>query len=262
MLKLCRCVADEVDVALSNKIEKPWEIVKIGADGTPTTRMDQVAEDAAITALKNQDLAVRIVSEEIGEHVIGESPVCTVVLDPIDGTYNALKNIPFYSISIAIANNDLAHITFAYIRDLYTKREYWASKGEGAYSNDVQLHVSHTNNLNEFSVSIYGYKRNVERMVKLTNHIRRVRILGCASLELALVAAAKLDAFVDLRGTLRVTDVAAGIRLVEEARGAVTDDCGQGLTTPLDVKQGIRLIASNGVKHVEILRYLQWCGEK
>jgi len=49
---------------------------------------------------------------------------------------------------------------------------------------------------------------------------------------------------------------------VEEARGAVTDDCGRGLTTPLDVKQGVVLIASNGVKHGEILRYLQWCGEK
>ncbi len=262
MLKLCRLIANEVDLALSNGVEKPWEIVKIGADGTPTARVDQVAEDAAIMALKNQDIAVRIVSEEVGEHVIGESPEYTVVLDPIDGTYNALKNIPFYSISIAIANNDLAHIKFAYIRDLYTKKEYWASKGGGAYSNHVQLRVSDTNNLNGFSVSIYGYKRNVERMIRLTNHIRRVRILGCASLELALVAAGKLDAFVDLRGSLRVTDVAAGILLVQEARGAVTDDCGRELTTPLDVMQGVEIAASNGAKHGEILRYLQRCGEK
>ncbi len=242
-------MADEVDAALSNGIDKPWEIVKIGADGTPTTRVDQVAEDAVITALKNQDRAVRLVSEEVGERVIGENPEFTVVLDPIDGTYNALKSIPLYSISIAIARDDLAHIKFAYIRDLYTKKEYWAAKGEGAYSNDVQLSVSDTNNLNGFSVSIYGYKRNVEKMVRLTNHIRRVRILGCASLELAFIAAGKLDAFVDLRGTLRVTDVAAGILLVEEAGGVVTDGFGRKLATPLNVMQGVEIVASNGTRH-------------
>ncbi len=256
MLKLCRSLADEVDAALSNGIDRPWEIVKIGADGTPTTRIDQVAEDAVIAALKNHDRAVRIVSEEVGERVIGENPEFTVVLDPIDGTYNALKSIPFYSISIAIARDDLAHIKFAYVRDLYTKKEYWAAKGKGAYSKDVQLSVSDTNNLNGFSVSIYGYKRNVERMVRLTNHIRRVRILGCASLELAFIAAGKLDAFVDLRGTLRVTDVAAGILLVEEAGGVVTDGFGRKLTTPLNVTQGVEIVASNGTRHRDILQYL------
>jgi myo-inositol-1(or 4)-monophosphatase len=256
MLKLCRSMADEVDAALSNGIDKPWEIVKIGADGTPTTRVDQVAEDVVIAALKKQDRAVRIVSEEVGERIIGENPEFTVVLDPIDGTYNALKSIPLYSISIAIAKDDLAHIKFAYIRDLYTKKEYWAAKGEGAYSEDAQLCVSDTNNLNKFSVSIYGYKRNIEKIVRLTNHIRRVRILGCASLELAFIAAGKLDAFVDLRGTLKVTDVAAGILLVEEAGGAVTDGFGQKLATPLNVIQGIEIVASNGRKHREVLKYL------
>ncbi len=256
MLKLCRSLADEVDTTLAEGIGRPWEIVKIGADGTPTTRVDQVAEDAIIAALQNYGRAVRVVSEEAGERVIGDSPEFTVVLDPIDGTYNALKSIPFYSISIAIANDDLAHVTFAYIRDLYSKKEYWAAKGKGAYSKDVQLSVSDTHNLNEFSVSIYGYKRNVERMVRLTNHIRRVRILGCASLELAFIAAGKLDAFVDLRGTLRVTDVAAGILLVEEAGGVVTDGFGRRLMTPLNVTQGVEIVASNGTRHGDILQCL------
>lgn len=256
MLKLCRSLADEVDAALSNGIDRPWEIVKIGSDGTPTTRVDQAAEDAIIAALQNYGRAVRVVSEEAGERIIGETPEFTVVLDPIDGTYNALKNIPFYSLSIAIARDDLAHINFAYIRNLYTKKEYWAAKGKGAYSNDAQLRVSDTNNLSEFSVSIYGYKRNVERMVRLTNYIRRVRILGCASLELAFIAAGKLDAFVDLRGTLRVTDVAAGLLLVEEAGGVVTDGYGHKLTTPLNVTHGVEIVASNDTRHRDILQYL------
>ena len=81
--------------------DKSEEVVGMGADGTPTKRIDSIAESIGINYIeKNCD--AYLISEEIGFKKIGKNPKYVIVLDPIDGTYNALKNIPIYSISVAI----------------------------------------------------------------------------------------------------------------------------------------------------------------
>jgi len=85
--------------------EKGGEIVKMGADGTPTKLIDLVAEDKVVEILEATGRPVTLISEEIGEHKIGEGASEVVfVVDPLDGTSNAVKNIPAYGISIAVAD--------------------------------------------------------------------------------------------------------------------------------------------------------------
>ena len=71
-----------------------YSFVCMGADGTPTSRIDLAAEDAIIEVLKNEGRSIRIISEERGELILGDSPEYSIVLDPLDGTYNSSVGIP------------------------------------------------------------------------------------------------------------------------------------------------------------------------
>ena len=89
--------------------------VKMGADGTPTKRIDQVAEDVIVDYLLENDLCDRIISEELGK-MEARSGDRTVFLDPIDGSFNAVSGIPFYSVSLAYAEG--GSIIEGYVKDL------------------------------------------------------------------------------------------------------------------------------------------------
>jgi myo-inositol-1(or 4)-monophosphatase len=91
----------------------------------------------------------------------------------------------------------------------------------------------------------------------LGQKIRRWRLLGASALELCYVGAGRLDAFIDLRGTLRVTDAAAGMLVCKEAGGTVTDLDGDRLDFPEDVTVGRSLIATNGMIHHKTIEYLR-----
>lgn len=230
--------------------------VGMGADGTPTTSIDQVAEDAIVEALKADGRSMRVLSEELGELIIGKSPEFSVVLDPLDGTYNASSGIPFYSVSIAFASHDLSDLRFGYVSNLALKEEFHAEAGKGAYLNGKTIRPSHNSDLKSLCASVYGYRQNVERTRKIYSNIRRVRLFGSVALELCYVASGRLDAFVDVRRALRVTDVAAGQLILEEAGGSVTDGYGNLLRLPDNVTARVDMVASNGHVHEKILHLL------
>jgi myo-inositol-1(or 4)-monophosphatase len=96
----------------------------------------------------------------------------------------------------------------------------------------------------------------VERTRNIYKNVRRVRLLGSVALELCYVASGKLDALVDIRGALRVTDVAAGQLILKEAGGLVTDRKGNSLTLPDNVISRIEMVASNGHVHEKLLKLL------
>ncbi len=251
--ELCNEAAGAIEEAVSGLIGKPEAGVtlRIGADGTPTEKIDEIAENAALSVLEADGRSMRVVSEELGERIIGKKPEFTFVLDPIDGTFNAVNGIPFFCAPIAVAGSDLSDIRYGYIKNLVNKDIYTAEKGKGAYLNRRKLHVSSRSLLSEISVLSYSHRPHA---VAINNHnVRRVRVFGCAALELCYVASGVFDAFIDLRGMLRVTDIAAGKLVVEEAGGIVTDGKGQMLSTPLDVRQRVNLVASNGSVHDKLL---------
>jgi myo-inositol-1(or 4)-monophosphatase len=252
LIRICSNVADSVSAAISGMVGAPegGAMVKMGADGTPTKTIDKVAEDAAFHELMTSGESFRVLSEEMGEAVVGDSPEHFVHLDPLDGTFNAVKGIPFYSVSIFIKSNSSS---IGYVRDLARGISYFAEEGHGAYKESPdecrKMRVSALHSLKDYSVSAYTIRPNTGRIVAIGDVVRRIRTLGSASLELCYLAEGMLDAFLDLRGALRAVDVAAGVLIVREAGGQVTDGLGKRLHLSSDMWQRATMIASSGAFH-------------
>jgi myo-inositol-1(or 4)-monophosphatase len=253
LLAICDSSAKAVNLSIREMVGDPSSgiTVNMGADGTPTKSIDRVAEAAVLEELRRSGEGFKVLSEEIGEVQVGRQPDYCLRLDPLDGTFNAIKGIPFYSISIFIKGKG---ISLGYVCDLSSGAKYYAEKGMGAYSNPCgPLRISGTSDIKDFSVSAYTLRPNTSRIVQLGDRVRRIRTLGSTSLELCYLAAGKYDAFIDIRGMLRVVDVSAGLLIVEEAGGVVTDGFGKELQLNGDMWLRTDLIASNGLHHQKLL---------
>jgi myo-inositol-1(or 4)-monophosphatase len=252
---LCSTVVQEIEKAVSELIGKPeaGAALRIGADGTPTELIDEAAENAALRVLEADGRSMLFISEEIGEKKLGKSPEFTFVLDPIDGTFNAVNNIPFYCVPVAIGDSNLSDIRYGFVKNLVTGDIFTGEREKGAFLNGKKINVSSHAKLSELSVISYSHRPYA---ISINNHkVRRVRVFGCAALELCYIASGIFDAFIDMRGMLRITDIAAGKIIVEEAGGMVSDGKGELLNTPLDVKQKVNIVASNGHIHNKLLDF-------
>jgi myo-inositol-1(or 4)-monophosphatase len=152
------------------------------------------------------------------------------IVDPLDGTTNFLHGLPHFCISIALerAGEIVAGVVFDPIRD----EQFWAEKGQGAFLNDRRLRVSSRRQLNNALIATGtpyverdrpGYLRQFDRMMGSVADVRR---FGAAALDLAYVAAGRYDGFWEYG--LSPWDIAAGILLVREAGGYVSEPVGQG----------------------------------
>jgi len=202
--------------------------IGMGADGTPTLYIDKIAEDAAIDVIGKE---ANILSEEIG--FIDNGKEYTFIIDPIDGTRNAVHGIPFYGISIAIGRKSVEDVEYGIVKNIPTGDVYEAFKGEGAYLNGRKIEVS-----KDFSDIIYvlvlGDSGN-EKTWKLVN-FHTIRAMGAASLEMCLVACGAAHAYFMPNESLRVTDFAASCLIVREAGGEVYNANGEILNVPFDLK--------------------------
>ncbi|MDK2891710.1 bifunctional fructose-bisphosphatase/inositol-phosphate phosphatase [Methanohalophilus sp.] len=252
---ICEEASEKAIEAITPLVGTPnaYKEVYAGADGTPTRLIDDVAEKAILEVFENTGIPMRILSEEIGEIVLGKDPKITIALDPLDGTYNASMGIPFYSISIAIGSLDLSKIDFGYVKNLANNDTYYAMAEKGAYLNGRRIHTSKIKNLKQACASLYGYQKNVEQTLGLARKIRRVRLLGSVALELCYVASGKMDAIVDVRNSLRLIDVAAGKLILEEAGGTITNGTGKPLSLECNIINRLSMVASNGYVHKAIL---------
>jgi len=270
--RLCDSIAKAVSQAVREMVGTAagGTMVRMGADGTPTKSIDKAAEDAVLARLQDSGLGFRVLSEEIGEVTIGDPPYYFLHLDPLDGTFNAIKGIPFYSVSIYLSKEN-CH--FGYVCDIAHGCSYYAESGKGAYvetgsplplslplsspsASASALRVSKTSNLKDFSISAYTLRPNTARIVGIGDTVRRIRTLGSTSLEMSLVASGALDAFIDLRGMLRVVDIAAGKLILEEAGGLITDAAGKELHLDGNMWQRTDLIGSNGLVHDDLLKLI------
>src|SRR6185312_15462145 len=135
-LDFCRRVAADVEVALADLPTRD-DREPVGSGGDDTTVMDDRAEQAAVAqleALHARGIDFRLVSEELGERTFGpgESP-WVVIVDPIDGSLNAKRRLPFYCLSIAFADGPtIADVRFGYVRDFGSGEEWVAEAGGGA----------------------------------------------------------------------------------------------------------------------------------
>ena len=255
--KICDEVAESVSTSIREMVGDPTsgQVTEMGADGTPTKRIDQIAESMAFESLERSGIEFVISSEEMGRKVVGENPKYFIYLDPLDGTFNAINGIPFYAISMYISNQGC---NFGYVFDLAHEIKYYAEEGKGAWTEiggvPRQIKVSATKNLVDFSIAAYTVRPKTRRITNVADVVRRVRTIGSSSLELCLVACGKMDAFVDLRNALRIVDVAAGNLIVQEAGGLVTDGRGRKIKMDGGMWQKKDLIVSNGAGHQDLLK--------
>ena len=255
-LSACDEMARMVEDAIADLAGTPLggETIRMGADMTPTKRIDQVAEDCIVDFLEAHPLCSILISEELGKREFpGEEG--TIFLDPIDGTYNAVAGIPFYALSIAYAVG--GEVQQAYVRNLASGETFTAVKGEFSRCDGKPIRVSSVTNLSAAAMSVYGRKFDPTRVMQLGMKIRRWRLLGASALELCYIGCGRIDGFIDLRGTLRVTDAAAGMLVCSEAGGTVSDLEGNPIRFPDEVTIGRCLVATNGALHHKVIEYLR-----
>lgn len=209
---------------------KPFasESIGKGAGGDKTYQIDKRAEEIVISGLENLGEPLSIVSEECGVmELLGGGP--QVIIDPIDGSKNAISGIPFYCTSIAVCDGTrLGELSLAYVINLVTGDEFRAEKGKGAFFNGERIHsqLDDIFYLVAYEAQVPG--RDVPKIAKLLSEARKTRCFGATALDLALVAYGAVSAFVTPASS-RSFDFAAGYLMVKEAGGIITNSEGQGL---------------------------------
>jgi myo-inositol-1(or 4)-monophosphatase len=243
-LDLCRASVEDVHAvlaALPTRHERE-PVVGRGLGGDETTAIDQAAEDAILARFGSLD-DVTIVSEEVGR--LGDGAT-TVVIDPIDGSLNAKRGIPFFSVSIAVAEGStMGDVHFGYVYDFGTGEEWVARRGEGATLNGERLTVAP-----KTTIEILSFEATLTSLVardaqKVAELAYRLRIMGSLALSLCHLAAGRVDAVCSLKGA-RSVDIAAAQLLVRETGLAIElfDDPRAFDAAELDLEGRSRLAAA------------------
>ena len=214
------------------------------------TQADEASERLIVAALRKSYPDHTIIAEE-GGTTAGSSDYVWIV-DPLDGTTNYAHSFPFFAVSIALRGPDglLAGVVFDPLRD----ECFAATRGHGATLNGVPIQVTGESKLQRSLLGTgFPYDRhtaadnNSQLFARFLRKAQGVRRAGAAALDLAYVACGRLDAYWE-RGP-QAWDMAAGILLVREAGGHVTDYDGAEDT----ILEGTRVVSSNGLLHDELL---------
>ncbi len=283
-IELCRNITKtifkNVETVIKGQIGHPkaGEFVKIGADGTPTSYIDIIAENEVIKLLENADFTSYLISEEIGELKLGfgkqeqinlkeeltrknNNAKFIFLIDPVDGTSNAVKNIPSYGMSIAVARipnkreATLNDVELGFVKDYANGNYYEAIKGKGATINGKPLRPSKETEIDKITLGGFT-KSKTDAVSKLVDTARRMRVLGSVVLELAYIASGKYDAFLDLRGS-RIIDIAASKLIVEECGAIVTNRYGEKLDNKLSIyEKTVVVAAGNSELHKKIIKII------
>ncbi|MGI0148430.1 MAG: inositol monophosphatase family protein [Thermoplasmata archaeon] len=248
-------LADAVQHAVAAIQGDPAEVVGQGADGAPSTRIDRLAEETVLRVLDYEGAALDVLSEEAG--FVDRGGKATLVLDPIDGTHNALRGIPAYSVSMAIGHKRLSDVQEALVRDLVSGATYYAAKEGGSFLNARPIHVRPVD-LDDLVFSVYLGSHAAPDSAEIAQRARRVRVLGAASLDLCLVARGAADMYymhsAIPASKLRPVDIAGGTLIVREAGGHVLDLEGRDLDMALTTTARTDLVAVGDRRTWEAVR--------
>ncbi len=193
------------------------------------TSADRAANLLIQRTLRKAFPAIGVLSEE-GHNRPGK---LRWVIDPLDGTTNFVLHVPFFGVSIALMEGDTS--LFGIITCPPTGETFIGARGQGATKNGKQLHRHPSRPLNQAIIG-YGYSHSIRSLhaslviaEKLSHKLRAVRHAGSTALDLAYLAAGRLDAVI-IAGPINLWDVAAGVVIAREAGCAVQDESGKTWT--------------------------------
>jgi myo-inositol-1(or 4)-monophosphatase len=224
-------------------------ILRAGMGGDDTTAIDDAAERVVVERLERLHAAgeeFTLVSEELGERRFGDGSPTRVVVDPVDGSVNAKRGIPFFSLSVAVADGPtMADVEFGYVYDFGSGEEWTAVRGEGARLNGEPLERE----LPKDEIEILSFEATTtaevaDKAAQLVGTAHRLRIMGSLAISLCHLAAGRVDAVCSLKPA-RSVDIAAGQLLVRECGLAIDlfEDPPFG-EAPLDLVGRSRVVAA------------------
>jgi myo-inositol-1(or 4)-monophosphatase len=244
-LELCRAAVADVEAVLERlptRVERE-PVVGEGRGGDETTAIDQAAEDVILARVR--EAAGAVVSEEVGR--VGGDALPLLVVDPIDGSLNAKRGIPFFSLSIAVAEGEtMGDVAFGFVHDFGSGEEWTARRGEGAWLNGEALGAVRPKD--EIEILSFEATRTslvAEEAPKVADLAYRLRIMGSLALSLCHLAAGRVDAVCSLKPA-RSVDIAAAQLLCRELGLAIDlfDVEAPFGAAPLDLEQRSRVVAA------------------
>lgn len=200
-----RAVGEAID------IERIDIVNRKGGKANFATAADHAAQEAIIARLRGHDPSIPVLAEE-GPAPKGRTPERLWVVDPIDGTLNFSRGVPFYCVAIGYVEDGRARA--GAIHSPRTNETFMAYEGGGALLNHLAIHVSSLRRISQAFVVT-----TPSRFELLKKHSARVRSLGSAALEIAYVAGGRFDLFA--HGALSPWDIAASAVIAREAGASV-----------------------------------------
>jgi|GEM_PF-233943 len=269
MIRVMHEAALEVENSLKG-LREPFGLkVADGADGTPTAIVDRVAEDAIVRVMERHNLSFKMLSEESGfKHVGSDDVEDWLIVDPIDGSFNAINGFPYFSVSLAVGKDDMQGVTHALVRNLVNGEVYFAVRGGGAYfipkgAGPDKMVRAEVRRFKSSSSLFFAYLGNhaSRRSFDIARIPRRIRSFGSASLEMCEVAVGRADAYLlecdPPRSRIRIVDIAASQLILKEAGGELFDtETLEPLNLPinLDIRKNVIAVGDN--------RVMEWVREK
>jgi myo-inositol-1(or 4)-monophosphatase len=252
--------AREAVHAYANTAERAVETGR-GEGGDTAYVIDRAAEDAIFAEIGALGVPLVAVSEERGEVEVGGGGPARIIVDPVDGSLNAKRGLPFACVSIAVAAGPrMGDVEVGWVAELDPRisagdeprpgRDWWAVKGEGAFRDGEALPP-----LRPGPLEVLGIETARPSLVSAAAaaiesvEARRIRALGSVAMTLCLVAAGQLDGMVSLR-PIRSVDAAAAQLLVTEAGGSVAFPSADDLS----LKMRSRVLAGRDEATLERLR--------
>ncbi len=265
-LNFCRRTSNKIYSSITKHISKNKneKVIGNGAGGDKTLLIDKIAEDIILSELNQlkKTFGFSVITEESGALEFG-SEFPKILIDPIDGSFNAKKNatLPF-STSIAIAEDDsLKSIFFGYIFEILGKNEFFAQKGRGSFYNNrrIDLKKSQKNKKSEeievICVDMIDEFSELNKIIKNTKIKPKIRIIGSMALSMCYTAMGVFDLYVHLRGG-RIIDFASSKLFAEEA-GGIVSDLENKLPSALitnNLKEKFKIITAREKKHLYVFK--------
>jgi myo-inositol-1(or 4)-monophosphatase len=224
-------------------------ILRAGVGGDDTTAIDDAAERKVVERLERLHAAgesFTLVSEELGERRFGDGDSRWVVVDPVDGSVNAKRGIPFFSLSVAVAEGPtMGDVTFGYVYDFGSGEEWTAVRGVGARLNGEPVALE----LPKDEIEILSFEATktvtvAEQVGAVVGLAERLRIMGSLAISLCHLAAGRVDAVCSLKAA-RSVDIAAAQLLVRECGLAIDLPAAPPFeAAPLDLEGRSRVVAA------------------
>lgn len=253
--------------------------ISLGAGGDISRKIDIVAETAVLNTIKSNNISPVVIGEECGivnlnnynsnSSSNNNNNKGFVIMDAVDGTTNAIRGIPFSCCSLAFANEfKLSSVTDGVVLDLFTGDIYSASKQKGSFFNNKKISVRNEKDFSSITsledlksidvligTNVSGVPLHIldeiSKVISFSSHIRH---FGANALELCYFARGFMDAYIDIRGKIRSTDMAAAYLIAKEAGGKLYSSNGQELDSELGLKNKLSFYAVSNKRLFDLIK--------